>query len=223
MSLKIYQWWPTPVHMGGSPFSEETMSALREAVIWGQKTRMEVPPVFQQHPLPQVPSQTFRKSYNLFIEKLPTEFQKPIEEVKTFVRGLYIQYLKEAYGIDGIDDLQISARCFGDVHVRGERTSPHYHHTCDHVFVLYLDCGENRENKNKGGDGELVLQDPRLFSTFPFWDKVKTIDTRKGVCLLHPAYLWHESNAMNADGTRVVMVITLKTESHNYTDLYSKI
>jgi hypothetical protein len=222
--LEIQQWWPTPVMTGRIPLQEAMLEDLKKLVQWRELLHRHNP---KAHSLPQVPGHNFRSTYNLFAEEQPPEFAPALQEFRGFVRSVYPEYLKQSYGVSGIDDASIEARCFGNVQTRGQRTMPHYHHTCDHVMALYLDCGSNRgefaDQKNRQGDGELLIQDPRHFSSFPFWDKYKTIQTFNGLMVLHPASLWHESNVMTADGERVLIVVTLKMASHNYTDTYCEL
>lgn len=219
--MNIQQWWPTPVFMETAPFPKETLESLSKLVQWQWREGQTI-----SHPLPSVPNQTFRPTHNFFAQDIPAEFIPAVTQLKSFIKPLYIEYLKRSYGVSGIADLKIDARCFGDLQTKGERTFPHYHHTCDHVFVMYLHCGENRPTSmavDRKGDGELLLLDPRHFSTFPFWDKVKQVRTFEGLMLLHPASVWHETKTMNADGERTLVVVTLRTRSHNYTDAYCEI
>ncbi len=55
---------------------------------------------------------------------------------------------------------------------------------------------------------------------FPFWEKVHYIETFPGLVVLHPSRGWHETNPFNAQGDRVLLVVTLRVMSHNYSDLY---
>eukprot|EP01036_Dinobryon_divergens_P016893 gene16893-22920_t len=97
------------------------------------------------------------------------------------------------------------------------RTPPHYHHTCDHVLCLYLDCGQDRPSRDtltrEMGDGELVLQDPRPMAGFPFWEKTKYIYTTPGLAVLHPSRVWHETNPFVGTGHRSLLAFRIKTQA----------
>ena len=96
------------------------------------------------------------------------------------------------------------------------------------MLCLYLDCGNDRippEDRDwTVGDGELLLQDPRPMAGFPFWEKVRYIETFPGLVVLHPSRVWHETNPFNApSGQRTLLVVTLRVASHNYTELYTRL
>jgi hypothetical protein len=55
---------------------------------------------------------------------------------------------------------------------------------------------------------------------FPFWEKLRHIETYPGLVVIHPSRVWHESNPFNAQGTRTLLVVTLRVASHNYCELY---
>ena len=210
--------------VGSSPFTNVFLQNLKALVLWREKLRDHKP---HPHPLPVLPQQKMRTSYNLFAEEVPQNHSQELNQLKQFIRETYGIYLSRAYNVSGLESARVNARCFGNVQRRGQRTYPHYHHTCDHVFVLYLDCGYNRGEAasvvNRSGDGELLLQDPRHFSSFPFWEKIRQVNTYPGLMLLHPAFLWHETNTMFADGERVVLIVTLKMMSHNYSEIYTSL
>lgn len=219
--MNIQKLWPTPILVDRCPLPEPCMEKLKELVVWREGIRKENP---VKHPLPVLEGMSLRPSYNLFTESIPEQYTGYLALFKSYVKTCYLSYLQESYKVGGLEDAKIVTRCFGSVLLPGQRTKPHYHHTCDHVFVLYLDCGYNRQEKysleNHRGDGELLMMDPRFFSSFPFWEKTHLIETTPGLMVLHPASVWHETNVMSAEGKRAVIVVTFRFESHNYKDLY---
>jgi hypothetical protein len=176
------------------------------------------------YPLPEVGC-ALRPQFNLF-STVEEDGAPPVWfEFRRWVDKTYRDYLTETTGMKNASDLKIVARAIpGHFKQREKRTPPHYHHTCDHVMITYLDCGENRTPYELRdwtiGDGELILQDPRPMGGFPFWDKVKYIDTNPGLVVIHPSRLWHETNGFHSDGDRVLIAVTMRVESHNYFDIY---
>tara|TARA_Y100000310_G_C20698895_1_gene827829 strand:+ start:5820 stop:6626 length:807 start_codon:yes stop_codon:yes gene_type:complete len=55
--------------------------------------------------------------------------------------------------------------------------------------------------------GNLIICDPRPAISFPYNRKARHIKPEVGLTLLHPGYLWHESNTFTGAGIRVVSVI----------------
>lgn len=217
----IEYWWPTPVYFGHLPFGADGIESLRRfAVARYDATQVDPPP----YEVPQVGC-NIQPHTNLFSTE--NEQFAPPEwfALKNWIDSTYREYIAHTTGMKNVADLRFVARALPAVfRERGRRTMPHYHHTADHVMVVYLDCGKNRVDHARRnwrvGDGELVLQDPRPMASFPFWEKVKSIETYPGKVVMHPSRVWHESNGFHADGERTLLAITLRIESHNYTDLY---
>jgi len=55
--------------------------------------------------------------------------------------------------------------------------------------------------------GNLILIDPRPAISFPYNRKARHIKPEVGLTLLHPGYLWHESNPFTGAGIRVASII----------------
>jgi len=220
----IQMLWPTPVLTDRSEWTADELEALRLFTVERFRNHKANPP---KHALPDVEGTTLRTQLNLLSEEHKALAPEVWDRFEAWVDRIYRNYLREAHGLRNSDELQIEARCIPVVYEPGMRAQPHYHHTCDHVLCLYLDCGENRtpflERNYTVGDGELILQDPRPMAGFPFWEKVKYIETTPGLVVLHPSRLWHETNPFNASGQRVLLVVTLRVVSHNYLELYTQL
>lgn len=169
------------------------------------------------------------KIYNLF--DYPNHKLTPLElsalkEFEKIASKLIRTYINKAWGLD--ETSKIKTRCFGNVQRPfSRRTSPHFHHGWDGVFVHYLTVGEefnhpshndNYDLKGNNSDysGDLILLDPRPAIKMPYNNKAKTIKPKVGTTLIHPAYLWHESQTHTKSGIRVAIVINFNIENSNY-------
>ena len=212
--------WPTPVLRQLSHWSQQELQDLKVFAMERFAHHKANPP---DHGLPDVDVKV-RLQLNLFHQvhekRAPTVWTR----FRQWVDEQYRAYLLAAHGVRNAAELLVEARCIPVCYQPGMRAQPHYHHTCDHVLCLYLDCGDGRsppgERNWTVGDGELILQDPRPMAGFPFWEKVHYIETFPGLVVLHPSRIWHETNPFNAQGDRVLLVVTLRVMSHNYSDLY---
>jgi hypothetical protein len=218
--LEIKQLWPTSVLQGQLGLPDEVNAALLKMAVRTFEQHQNEP---AHNTAPIVGDQKFRAQHNLFGRELPSDEASALNLFRQAVDSAYRQYLKATCGVENVDEIRIVSRCIPGVLRPGERTMPHYHHTCDHVACYYLDCGTDRPQSGgyvKQGDGELLLQDPRHMGSFPFWEKLHWVKTDPGLFILHPAQVWHETNAFMASGQRVMLAVTLRVASHNYTDLY---
>ena len=214
--------WSTPVLHESSPFGPEQLAELSRFTTERFANHKANPP---KHSLPDVPVK-LRTQLNLFQPEHEALAPKVWGDFKCWVNRTYRRYLQEAHAVGNVNELAVLARCIPVCYRQGMRAQPHYHHTGDHVLCLYLDCGQGRSPPEGRdwtvGDGELLLQDPRPMAGFPFWEKVRAIETYPGLAVLHPARVWHETNPFNAPrGERVLLVVTLRVASHNYTELYT--
>ncbi len=212
--------WPTPVLTDKAPWSDSQIEQLRVFAVERFKNHKANPP---EHSLPDV-GVKLRVQLNLFHSIHEALAPSVWIQFRHWVDKLYRSYLAQAHGLRNAEELLIEARCIPVHYQQGMRAQPHYHHTCDHVLCLYLDCGHDRRSPIERdwtvGDGELILQDPRPMAGFPFWEKLRHIETYPGLVVIHPSRVWHESNPFNAQGTRTLLVVTLRVASHNYCELY---
>lgn len=213
--------WATPVLTETAPFDAQQMADLLAYTLQKASYKRANPPV---NKLPDIAAMKLRSHYNLFDAAHDADAPEVWHEFRRYVDKTYRGYLCEAHKVANTDELHIVARCISGHYPTGMRTPPHYHHTCDHVLCLYLDCGQDRPDSatliREIGDGELVLQDPRPMAGFPFWEKTRYIHTEPGLVVLHPSRLWHETNPFNSSGHRTLLTVTLRVASHNYGDLY---
>lgn len=73
------------------------------------------------------------------------------------------------------------------------------------------------------GSGTLLLTDPRPAINYPYNEKVIPFDMRKGRTIIHPAYVWHESNTFNGPGIRCCVVVNFRIGTRNSQGIVSSI
>ena len=133
--------------------------------------------------------------------------------------------------IGDADQLRIEARGFGNIQYNGNRTYPHYHHSFDGVLIYYLTAGneyilgdnnypiplEQMGKKSSGeSSGDLLIQDHRPSINQSFHkandvsEKFIEFKLKTGLFVLHPAYLWHESNTYFGNGVRVGIIVNYR-------------
>lgn len=216
--------WPTPVFYEQAPFNPEELKKLAEYA----RSEREI---FTNNPRPcTLPDVDTPLKYQFNLLQNESNERAPQAEwskFKKYIDTVYRGYLENVYGVRNAKDIRYVCRVLPVHYTTGQRTQPHYHHTCDHVLCLYLEVGENRTPTNERdrlrGDGELILCDPRAMASFPFWEKTRTYDPSPGFCLMHPSQVWHETNTFNSEGDRTLFAVTFKVISHNYTDLYEEL
>lgn len=157
-------------------------------------------------------------------------YMKQYEKINSiFIR----HYIKEAWNIQ--DDRDIRVRCFGNVQQTcGMRTVPHFHHGWDGVAVHYLTVGNEFESKttprykqneprDEESSGEFLLLDPRPSIRMPINEKSITFKPYVGFTLIHPAYLWHETETYTNNGIRVCIVTNFNINTRNIDTLPTKL
>lgn len=176
--------------------------------------------------------------YNLFDSI--DEFPSAKESILGFEQIAMTQirhFIRRGWGVQQADELAIEGRCFGNVQightgVGGSRTFPHYHQGVDGVMECYLKVGDESvdlkervsvgmEQSARHGSHQLLFTDPRPAINYPYWEKVYAVTPRVGFSILHPAYMWHETNPWLGEGMRIVIVVNFRIASHGYNELLS--
>ena len=176
--------------------------------------------------------------YNLFAEEDMNEFPNEKESILAYEKLAMEQiryYIRKGWGVQQADDMKIEGRCFGNVQKAsdqqgGARTYPHYHQDINGVLVHYLRIGDPEipiadqltvgvESSARHGSHQVLFQDPRPAISYPYWEKVYAISPRVGLTIIHPNYVWHETNPWLGEGTRVCIVVNFRIISHGYNEL----
>lgn len=137
------------------------------------------------------------------------------------------QYLQYALDLPEQEarDTQLIGRCFGNVQQKHDRTYPHYHQGIDIVLVHYLATGRGVDETLNSGSMRnsphmMMMLDPRPVPTFPYWQKLHSIVPRVGLTVIHPGYLWHETNPFRFDGDRLCIVVNFNVLTNTYSELH---
>ena len=227
---------------------------------------------------------TSRHHYNMFARPDGmVSYDESITSYEEISAELIRYYVANSWGVTGVVDMKIKAKCFGNIQTWGQRTYPHYHHGFDGVMITYLTVGEEftvdiecmkknnwedfliripkeepqfnyepvmhrdsdgtlKQTIGKGGkrlekkipaakidvntlmekqtpkspsthpkdfetQGNMLLLDPRPAISYPYNRKARAIKPEVGLSVLHPGYLWHESNPFTGSGIRVAAII----------------
>jgi len=225
--MQIRKLWSTPIMEGYTPLPEKVRVDLINAIVKREDARSrvaETSPGFH----------TFMKSkqayavtpYNLFndLDMFPEE-RDSILEFERFSCEMYRKYLREALDVEQADEVKLVGRCFGNVQEPGARTYPHYHQAMDGVLIHYLaldDSDPELGASARHGSHALLLLDPRGTPNYPYWEKVDPIEPFQGMTVVHPAYVWHETNVYRGSTTRVAVVVNFQVASHCYVELQSE-
>ena len=151
--------------------------------------------------------------YNLFDNPAEHAFaEQSILYYEQIACQLIRYYIRKGWGVQQADDLRIEGRCFGNVQQPGARTYPHYHQDTNGVLVHYLTVGdgnlmEGTYDSPRHGSHKVLFIDPRPAINYPYWEKVHAVSPRVGLTLIHPNYLWLETNPWLRKGIRVCIVV----------------
>ena len=169
--------------------------------------------------------------YNLFDN--PGEFPSAKQSILDFeiiACQMIRYYIRKGWGIKEADEMELEGRCFGNVQKTGARTYPHYHQDINGVLVHYLAVGDesvdikekiaiDTEKSPRHPSHQVIFLDPRPAIAYPYWEKVHTVTPRVGLTIIHPNYVWHETNPWLGDGLRVCIVVNFRIVSHGYNEL----
>ena len=223
--MQLRHLWPTPIAQDMLVLPEDMRSQLIAVLLRKEADREKIrdtSPDFHRF----MTSKKFYASthYNLFAEADDHPERDAILAFQNMAVGLLRSYLKEAYQIPEEETVEVSGRCFGNVQSSGARTFPHYHQASDVVLIHYLDVGHGADAEAnvtpRHGNHALLLLDPRGAPNFPWWEKVESIVPRHGLTIIHPAYLWHETNVWRGAGTRVCIVVNFQIIKPGYLELH---
>ncbi len=79
----------------------------------------------------------------------------------------------------------------------------------------YADFDLKKEDMPCESDGGLLLLDPRPAINYPYNTKAKNYVPKIGTTVIHPAYIWHESNTFVGQGIRACVVINYRVNTYN--------
>jgi hypothetical protein len=79
----------------------------------------------------------------------------------------------------------------------------------------YADFDLKKEDMPCESDGGLLLLDPRPAINYPYNTKAKNYVPKIGTTVIHPAYIWHESNTFVGQGIRACVVVNYRVNTYN--------
>ena len=84
--------------------------------------------------------------------------------------------------------------------------------------VHVVNKGENYMEKFPlSGSGQLILCDPRVGVTDVFSKKAIAFKPKVGTTIIHPGYIWHETNQFTGNGIRALIVVMFHAKEANTT------
>lgn len=199
--------WSTPVFRQAQGFDPVFNARLRDIAIDAEKKAS--------------PSGSFydRTSYyNLFAIDDPV-----IRQFEERISRKFREYLHRGIGDAKAYEWEVSVRAFANVYTYGQRVRPHYHESCDFVSIYYVDLGDGSQPEFRTKEqGRLVFIDPRGAVQHPVHSKCVRFEPEVGSLVIHPAYLWHESETFFSGGTRVMVACEL-TILHDHRQAFSRL
>tara|TARA_B100001245_G_scaffold66845_1_gene46608 strand:- start:777 stop:1556 length:780 start_codon:yes stop_codon:yes gene_type:complete len=226
---KIEQKWATPFLESDTKLPHKTRNDLIE-VLKLKETALsnlrETNPEF--YGMAEAKGFYATTHYNLFDNPDEHAFAKEsILEFEKIACTMIRHYIRKGWGIHQADEIELQGRCFGNVQTTGARTYPHYHQDVNGVLVHYLTVGDENldvdmEKSPRHAKHAVLFQDPRPSISYPYWEKVHAVYPRVGLTIIHPNYLWHETNPWLGQGDRVCIVVNFRIMSHGYNELLKR-
>jgi hypothetical protein len=154
--------------------------------------------------------------------KIPNIFKDSntfIQDFKSFIRSRMSDFL-EAEGFIKPEELEIEAVCFARRFKKGDRAKPHTHRSVDYVAVYYLDLDvEDNGNTSDHDDGRFVMIDPIAQRSRGLnHNMCHQVQPVPKLLVIHPAYLFHESEMYKGNKDRDLLVINIKIKDRQQAD-----
>ena len=215
--MKIENLWPTPIGVFEEKLSEECTAYLIDLI----RERENMKKRFKGEALSfkeQVDSGSFynNSNYNLFDIAEDSVYYKSIKEFEEFSCRKIREYIREAFGADDWETVELSGRCFGHVAYSQHRTFPHYHQSSDLVLLHYLNIEETKTPLS------LILLEPRGAPNYPWWGKMHVINPVSGTNVCHQSFVWHETNHWSGTSTRELIGVNFKVLGHGNETLFKR-
>tara|TARA_Y100001949_G_C15937730_1_gene308686 strand:+ start:331 stop:981 length:651 start_codon:yes stop_codon:yes gene_type:complete len=148
---------------------------------------------------------------------------KAIYRFEIIISKFIREYIAQAWGLDKNQPMLIHGLSHVQVPYQ-RRVEPHFHHNVDGTLIHYLTVGDEYFMKDMDTSvpklqhdysGDLLLLDPRPSISYPYNNKAKTIRPKVGTTIIHPGYVWHETNAHTRAGLRVALVINFDIQRNS--------
>jgi hypothetical protein len=195
--MSLMQLWPTNVWAEYVGIDDDAHNTLHEAV---------KPYIDKFNGTPEIFDSSL-KIPNIFADESPV-----IQEFRGFIRHRMEMFL-EAEGFIKPQELSMEAVCFARRFKYGDRARPHTHRSVDYVGVYYLDLDvvDDGADTSDHDDGRLLLIDPIAQRSRGLNHSMchQLIPVPK-LLVIHPAYVFHESEMYKGVKDRDLLVINIK-------------
>lgn len=194
----IYQAWATNLLIEEDFLSDDENSKLIKSVL---------PHVDKYNGIPEI----FNK--DITIPNLLTEADNAIQHFRVKLKDKIYEMLV-AEGFLRPDELELDVNIFPRTFYKGDRARPHTHRNVDYVGVYYLDLDvEEHQDVCDHDNGKLVLIDPIAQRSRGLNHKmVQLVTPVPRMLLIHPAYLFHETEVYKGNKPRFLLVINIKVK-----------
>jgi hypothetical protein len=187
---EIRQLWETPVYVDTLAFSDEFNEQLKALAIAAEREASDTGSFYDR-----------TVYYNLFAKDDPV-----LKQFEDVMSARFRDFLYRGIKDGRAYEWDVEVRAFANIYGYGQRIRPHYHHGCDFVSVYYADVGDgSKPDFRTNEEGRFVVIDPRGACQYPVHAKSTRLPADKGTLMIHPAYLWHESETFFAGGQRVMI------------------
>lgn len=154
-------------------------------------------------------------NYTKYARTSHVEIFKAVYRFEIIMSKIIREFVKEAWQLpENIPMLIHGLACIQRTHM--PRVYPHFHDTSDGTLVHYLTIGNEYFERDTESpyepidndySGDLILMDPRPNVNYPYNNKARTFKPKIGTTIIHPGYVWHETNPHTRAGLRVSLVI----------------
>lgn len=203
----LHQLWPTNIWVEHEFLPKGILSTFHQAILPHIDKYNGVPEIFnQQITIP-----------NLFLEQ-----NDSIQYFRQLVKDRLYKFL----GVEGFikpDELEIEINVFPRRFVYGDRARPHTHRGIDYVGVFYvdLDVVDSNENTCDRDDGRLLLIDPIAQRSRGLnHNMLFQLQPVPNLFVIHPAYMFHESEMYKGDKDRILVVINAKVKDRQQSNSF---
>lgn len=162
-----------------------------------------------------------RVGYNFLDDPDPV-----VQAFKEFLKER-VYNMMEAEGYRDPRQYDIEAIGYARGFNKGERAKTHVHRGCDYVAVYYADLDEEAdtgENDFLTPQGRLLITDPIAYRNRALNHLTNvTISPRKKFLVMHPSYLFHQSEPYQGDTFRRFFVFVIRVAEPIQHPFYRKI
>lgn len=195
----LHQLWPTNLWVEYNFLTPELLDSFHKAVLPEIEKYNGVPEIFNKD----------IKIPNLFLEQHPA-----IQAFRTQVKDRLYGFLA-AEGFIDAHSIEVEVNAFPRRFVYGDRARPHTHRGIDYVGVFYVDLESTDTNQQTcdKDDGRFLLIDPIAQRSRGLnHNMLVQLAPVPNLFIIHPAYLFHESEMYKGAKDRILIVVNAKVK-----------